>query len=192
MALCAALVVTAASFAAFADPEPRAVEIGHPAPDFSVQNRDRVWQSWTDFMGERGLVFVFTTADTVDKLGEIVVLESELSESGLPILLIDLTCGQGPDEAGAGYRNRAADLAVRFDPKGSVASLYNVPGAPYVIAVDSDLILRIMSGVGSNTADSAALVRALRVLAQGESPPVTDFPVTGSARYLPDCGRDMP
>jgi len=187
-ALCAALAVTVASPNAFADPEPQVAEIGQPAPAFSVQTRDRIWQSWTDFKGERGLVFVFATAE---KLSEVKALAAELSENDLPILVIDVTCGRGPRETCPAYRDHAPGLSVRYDPKGAVAALYGIPGVPYVVAVDSDLIIRVMGGVGRNADETAALARAFQTLAHGEAPAVTGIPVDNAAPFRPNCGREV-
>ena len=175
----------------FEDPEPSVAILGQPAPSFAVQDRNRIWQSWTDFRGMRGLVFIFATKETANQLNAVSELTAELAEQGLPTVIIDVSCGPQSCDATANYFGGSSDLPVRRDPKGAVAALYGVSGVPYAVVVDDDLFIRYIGGIGTNEAGTEKFSESVLAIARGETPNITSMEVQGVAAFLPGCGSGV-
>lgn len=170
------------------EPEPVKVAVGGPAPPFSVQHSDGYWQAWTDFYGEAGLLIVFATKETSEELGSLAA--ERWSRPTLPVLLIDTTCGAGPEEVRSAYPEQDEGLSLRFDPRGDVARLYSVPAVPHAVAVNRDRQIVFMGGLGRTAHDIQIVKRALDAIAEGRKPAVSRGPVDGATRFRPYCMPD--
>ena len=170
------------------DPEPVRAEIGGPAPTFSVQHLDGYWQAWTNFFGEAGLLIVFVTKETSDELGPHAA--GGWSGRALPVLLIDTTCGADPEELQSTYPEASESLSLRFDPRGDIARLFDVPSVPHAVAVDRHGDIVFMGGLGRTPDEILSVKRALDAIADRREPASSRASAGGTRRFKPYCMPD--
>jgi hypothetical protein len=137
-------------------PEP---QIGHPAPDFAVQDTQGTTRHLSEFLG-KPVVLEWTNADCPYTRkhytsGNMQAAQKLAQKDGVVWLsIISSAPGKqgfvnGPAADALTQSRGAAPTAVLLDPTGSVGRLYHARTTPHLFVVDRNGNLQYMGGMDS-------------------------------------------
>jgi hypothetical protein len=162
------LVLFAAASVQADSPEP---QVGHPAPDFAVQDTKGTTRHLNEFHG-KPVVLEWTNADCPYTRkhytsGNMQAAQKLAQQDGVVWLsIISSAPGKqgfvnGPAADALTQSRGAAPTAVLLDPQGLVARLYHARTTPHLFVIDRDGNLRYMGGMDSiATADVSDIPNA--------------------------------
>jgi peroxiredoxin len=167
----------AAALACTALPALAKVEVGQPAPAFSLADSNGKTRSLEEFKGKT-VVLEWTNAECpfVKKhygSGNMQAQQKEATAAGVVWLSINSGAPgkQGQlDGAGANalmQTNHSAQTAYLLDPDGAVGKAYGARTTPHMYVIDGQGVLRYMGGIDSiQSADTADIAKATQYVKQ--------------------------
>lgn len=180
--LAAALSLTAAPLLA-------KVEVGQPAPTFSLTDSNGKTRSLEEFKGKT-VVLEWTNAECpfVKKhygSGNMQAQQKEATAAGVVWLSINSGApGKQGQLDGAGANaliktSNGAQTAYLLDPEGSTGKAYGAKTTPHMYVIDGQGVLRYMGGIDSiQSADAADIPKATQYVKQALAELATGKPVS--------------
>ena len=144
------LIITAATIAGCATHPSETVattpqtgnKIGDLAPDFSLPTIDNKMMSLHEYMGKNIILNFWATwcGPCVYEVPFLREIDERWSKAGVMVIAINT---QDSIEAATSYaRHNNLNFVIPFDPRGGVASLYNVRGLPTSFFIDSEGVIK--------------------------------------------------
>lgn len=132
--------------------------IGDKVDDFKLQNVDGEWIQFSDYMGEGGVVVIFTcNTCPYAQLYEdrINALHQNYREQGFPVLAINPNDpGIKPGDSFEAMKTRSNEKSFSFpyvfDAEQSVYPIFGATRTPHVFLVDNEMTLRYIGAIDDN------------------------------------------
>ena len=151
----------------------RPVEVGTPAPDFTVRDLDGTTVSLSDLEGEVVLLNVWATwcPPCREEMPSMERLHRELEPEGLRVVAVSIDAEQGRRDAsgraGGNIREFAEEMGLTFDiwhdPSGRIQQTYRTTGVPESFVIDRSgyIVKKDIGGVEWDTDARIELIRRL-------------------------------
>ena len=139
--------------------------IGDKVDDFRLQNVDGEWIQFSNYMGEGGVVVIFTcNTCPYAQLYEdrINALHQNYREQGFPVLAINPNDpGIKPGDSFEAMKTRSNEKSFSFpyvfDAEQSVYPIFGATRTPHVFLVDNEMTLRYIGAIDDNPQSPGAV-----------------------------------
>ena len=158
-------------------------QIGEQVEDFTLKGVDEAWVSLSDYLGEQGVILVFTcNTCPYAQLYEdrLIALHQEFAPTGFPVLAVNPNdAGMKPGDSFEKMKERAAEKEFPYpylvDTKQEVFPKYGATRTPEIFLLDRDRVLRYTGAIDDNPQDPTAVstryvAEAITAMMAGKSP----------------------
>ncbi len=140
-------------------------EIGDTVEDFRLQNVDGSWIKFSEYMGDEGVIVIFTcNTCPYAQLYEdrINGLHQKLSNEGFPVLAINpndpsMKPGDSYEAMQSRSKEKSFSFPYVFDEKQEVFPKFGAKRTPHVFVVDKTMKLRYIGAIDDNPQDPNAV-----------------------------------
>ena len=148
------------AFGLIAAAKPKPLEVGDPAPDFTLKTHDDKTLTLSRLKGKRGVVLDFGATWCPYCMEEVPHIKKFVEKTrDKDVLVYMVNYMQSKRVVEKLVKDKALNYRVLLDSDGAVTELYGVQGFPTAIGIDADGIVRYISH--KMPRDEKELVRVL-------------------------------